>query len=158
MHSRRRPKEPFRPGNRSPPPIRLFCRRRKASGDLTLPCRVFPDHLITSHHSARRAALHHSPPLGGHRAAARPLRCGQLARTNRHPLTGTRTASLSGPTRVTEHTSTAAAGQIRGGEVASRASAKRRRACDSCGQTRTTSTSREPAATTKRAFEECRVV
>ena len=39
---------------------------------------------------------------------------------------------------VTEHTGKAAAGQMRGGEVASRASAasaKRRRACDSCSET-----------------------
>ena len=41
----------------------------------------------------------------------------------------------SGPTRVTEHTGKAAAGQMRGGEAASRASAKRRRACDSWSET-----------------------
>ena len=36
---------------------------------------------------------------------------------------------------VTEHTGKAAAGQMRGGEAASRASAKRRRACDSWSET-----------------------
>ena len=41
----------------------------------------------------------------------------------------------SGLTMVTEHTGKAAAGQMRGGEAASRASAKRRRACDSWSET-----------------------
>ena len=41
----------------------------------------------------RCPCLHHLPPHRGHRAAARPPRCGQLARTNRHSLT-TRTASV----------------------------------------------------------------
>ena len=41
----------------------------------------------------------------------------------------------SGLTMVTEHTGKAAAGQMRGGEAASRASAKRRRARDSWSET-----------------------
>ena len=55
------------------------------------------------------------------------LRCGQLARTNRHPLTEL-AQRASGPTRVTEHTGKAAAGQMRGGKAAtSAAGAKNRR-------------------------------
>ena len=52
----------------------------------------------------------------------------------------------SGPTIVTEHTGKAAAGQMRGGEAASRASAKRRRACDSWSETDSGDVDVEPGA------------
>ena len=52
-----------------------------------------------------------------------------------HTDTYTQTAQRTSVPTGTKHTGNVVAGQVRGGKVASRASAKRRRACDSWSET-----------------------